>query len=86
LQKCTFQHHQIPIDSRTIDILACVLPVFDRSEAIDRAGGDTGYLQGVKGASELLGGCALPRSGEKKIARRWQEILPNLRSSPHAHQ
>jgi hypothetical protein len=26
-----------------------------------------------------------PCSGEKKIARRWQEILPNLRSISHMH-
>jgi hypothetical protein len=27
-----------------------------------------------------------PCSGEKKIARRWQDVLPNLRSISHAHQ
>jgi hypothetical protein len=37
---------------------------------------------------EGRGGCTVrPCSDEKKIARRWQEVLPaNLRSISHAHQ
>jgi hypothetical protein len=37
---------------------------------------------------ERRGGCTLAVSDEKKIARRWQEVLlpANLRSISHAHQ
>jgi hypothetical protein len=59
-----------------------VLPVFDRSKAIDGAGGGAGNLQGREGR----GGAVRPCSDEKKLVRRWQEVLPNQWSISHAHQ
>jgi hypothetical protein len=87
LQKCDLQHHQISIDSLAIGRIGffCQYSTGAKREAVDGAGGGTGNLQGSERGLGAAGWMR-PCSGEKKIARRWQDILPNLRSISYAHQ
>jgi hypothetical protein len=83
LRKGTFQHHQIATGSLAIDSLA----FFCQYSTGAKLAKQLVICTGGKGALELLGGCTLAVARRKpRAARRWQEVLPNLRSISHAHQ
>jgi hypothetical protein len=52
----------------------------DRSEAVDRTDDEADHLQGKERSLGPERWMHLAASDEKKMARRWREVLPNLRS------
>jgi hypothetical protein len=76
LTQGNFQHYQIAINSRTVDRFGLFLQVFDRSEAIGRAGDDTGHLQGREGRGRCT--LAVARRKSRAAGKRYRTCGPFL--------
>jgi hypothetical protein len=82
LRQCDFQYHQIPIDSRaTINCLAFFVTL--RPERTEQLMGLVVWHWPFSGEGRAWR--VHPCSDEKKIARRWHQDVPNLRSTFPMH-